>query len=385
MKIFTKITDDYVCATRTTFTHHGQHSGMSRGIETHLSKTLLSERAADFLAGGPADDTTLIRHICEMPTAPRAVAEQMARSLLADRPREFVRGADGLWRLATDAATDVPASAPPPPVPTFDEWQRARAAERAAGLAAAGAPREAPAPLPAVVAAAPGADDPLLSLSYAVVDVETTGGSPQSGHRITEIAVVRVADGEVREVYETLVNPRRPIPPQIMKLTGITMEMVRDQPEFRDVSADVVEALRGHVFVAHNVNFDWRFVAAEVRRAAELELSGRRLCTVRLSRKLLPQLRSRSLGFVADHYGADGFAATYFEGRHGRQRPWRHSAAGDAVATAHCLLRLFRDAADHGITTWGQLEAFVGAPSAPRRSRRRASALPGAVQKDTTA
>ena len=368
MKIFTKITRRYVCATRTTFTDHGQHSGMSRGIETHLSKTLLSERAADFLAGGAADDATLIRHICEMPAAPRAVAEQMARSLLADRPGEFVRGADGLWRLATDPAAEPPPAA----VPSFDEWQRARVAARAAAAA----------PLDT---AAPGADDPLLSLSYAVVDVETTGGSPQSGHRITEIAVVRVADGEVREVYETLVNPRRPIPPQIMKLTGITMEMVRDQPEFRDVSGDVVEALRGHVFVAHNVNFDWRFVAAEVRRAAELELSGRRLCTVRLSRKLLPQLRSRSLGFVADHYGADGFAATYFEDRHGRQRPWRHSAAGDAVATAHCLLRLFRDAADRGITTWGQLEAFVGAPSAGRSGRRRPSALPGAVAKDTTA
>jgi len=381
---------------------------MTRGIETQLSRTLLSERAADFLAGGAADAATLIRHICELPGVSAAVAEQMARTLLADRARDFACGADGLWRLTSapdrvPPATAAPAIVPASPVaaspvaasravPSFDEWQRERAAARARAAAPADPGRAAPsrrpraAPSPAgAQPAAPGADDPLLSLSYAVVDVETTGGSPQSGHRITEIAVVRVADGEVQEVYETLVNPRRAIPPQIMKLTGITMEMVRDKPEFREVCPDVVDALRGHVFVAHNVNFDWRFVSAEVQRAAELDLSGRRLCTVRLSRKLLPQLRSRSLGYVADHYGADGFAATYFESRHGRHRPWRHSAAGDAVATAHCMLRLFRDAAEHGVTTWGGLEAFLGGGTAAGARRRRPSALPGAVHKDTTA
>jgi DNA polymerase-3 subunit epsilon len=262
---------------------------MNQGIETRLSKTLLSERAADFLAGGPADDATLIRHICEMPAAPPAVAARMAESLLAERPEQFVRGADGLWRLTRDAGAAPPAAAFPAPavpaVPTFEEWQRQRAAERAAAAGDPAAPTRAPAPAPAVHAApGPHADRPLLDLSYAVVDVETTGGSPQSGHRITEIAVVRVAGGEVQEVYETLVNPRRAIPPQIMKLTGITMEMVRDQRDFSSVSGDVLAALRGHVFVAHNVAFDWRFVAAEVQRAAGLELSGSRLCTVRLSR-----------------------------------------------------------------------------------------------------
>src|SRR3712207_9182870 len=111
--------------------------------------------------------------------------------------------------------------------------------------------------------------------------METTGGSPQWGHRITEIAVVRVADGEVQEVYETLVNPRRPIPPQIMKLTGITMEMLRDKPEFRDVCPEVVDALRGHVFVAHIVSFDWRFVLDVRRRAAGAGTIVRRRCTRR--------------------------------------------------------------------------------------------------------
>jgi hypothetical protein len=165
---------------------------MNEGIETRLSKTLLSERAADFLAGGPADDATLIRHICEMPAAPPAVAARMAESLLAERPEQFVRGADGLWRLTRDAGAAPPAAAFPAPavpaVPTFEEWQRQRAAERAAAARDPVAPTGAPAPAPAVHAApGPHADRPLLDLSYAVVDVETTGevrspatGSPRS-------------------------------------------------------------------------------------------------------------------------------------------------------------------------------------------------------------
>jgi DNA polymerase-3 subunit epsilon len=145
----------------------------------------------------------------------------------------------------------------------------------------------------------------------------------------------------------------------------------------------VLGVLSGHVFVAHNVNFDWRFVSAEVARASGQRLDGPKLCTVRLARKLLPQLRSRSLGYVADHYGADAFARDYFEARHGRERPWRHSAAGDAVATAHCLLRLFNDASDRGVRTWGDLEALLGGGTA--RPRRRRTAMPSPVDKDTTA
>ena len=125
-------------------------------------------------------------------------------------------------------------------------------------------------------------------------------------------------------------------------------------------------------------------MSAEVERACGSSLEGRRLCTVRLARKLLPQLRSRSLGYVADWYGADRFAQTYFEGRHGRSRPWRHSAAGDAVATAHCLVRLLADARDHGVHTWGELDRWLGGGTATARRRRR-SAMPGAVDRDTTA
>jgi DNA polymerase-3 subunit epsilon len=367
---------------------------VTAGIQTRAPDSLLVERARDFLAAGPADATTRIQRVCQLPGLRREAAERIAVELLAPY-REFHLAADGRWSLAALAPAPREVGAPvrvpsPPPVPSFDEWRQARAAaqpseepppaptrrqRRPRGEAAPELPR----PL------MPGDDDRLLDLSYAVVDVETTGGSPYSGHRITEIAAVTVVGGEVREVFETLVNPERVIPPQIVRLTGITAEMVRDQPPFREVWRDVLTALGGHVFVAHNVAFDWRFVSHEVERASGgSTIEGRRLCTVRLARKLLPQLRSRSLGYVADWYGADAFAKTYFEGRHGGARPWRHSAAGDAVATAHCLVRLLQDAREHGVERWGELDRWLSGGTGEARRRRR-SAFPSAVDRDTTA
>jgi len=373
---------------------------------------------------------SLVARVCQFPAVSRAAAEQMADALFAGRP-EFARQPDGRWALAPRPPRGGEAGAPrgaTSAVPTFDEWLAMRRAEqerRAGGGrgAATGAidasradageaakaeesnaaarPRRARAPrrpieesraavasvgrvgddphdarVPLGPGEAAGAivgpdDDVLSTLSYVVVDVETTGGRPYAGDRVTEIAAVTVPDGRIHEVYETLINPQRSIPPMITAITNITWEMVRDQPTFGDVCPNVLTALRGHVFVAHNATFDWKFVTSEVRRATGEELDGRRLCTVRLARRLLPQLPRRSLDWVARHYGV----AIAPEAR--------HRAAGDAIATAHVLLGLLRDAADRGLTTWRQLDEFLSAPR-PRRGRRR-SAMPGPIDKDTTA
>jgi DNA polymerase-3 subunit epsilon len=360
---------------------------MAGGTVARAGDTLLVERARDYLAAGPASAAELVARVCQLPNVGGVTAERVAAELLGAH-REFLRADDGRWTLASAAPAPREAGAPVaatdrPRIPTFAEWQAARAsAPEAAGLATAGTgtPARRGQRAAAPPRALPGDDDVLRELSYVVVDVETTGGSPQSGHRVTEIAAVRVQGGQVCEVYETLVNPERGIPPEIVRLTGITWEMVRDKAPFQGVADAVVAALGGHVFVAHNVAFDWRFVSHEVERATGRVLEGRRLCTVRLARKLLPQLRSRSLGYVADWYGATGFAETYFEGQHGTGRPWRHSAAGDAVATAHCLLRLLDDAEAHGVRTWGELDRWLaGGTGGGRRTR---SALPSGVRRD---
>jgi DNA polymerase-3 subunit epsilon len=201
--------------------------------------------------------------------------------------------------------------------------------------------------------------DRLVTLSYAVVDVETTGGSPWLGHRVTEIAAVVVRDGQIAETFDTLVNPERSIPPFITRLTHITAAMVSDQPIFRDVSPRLLDLLRGHVFVGHNAAFDRRFVQAEVERAGGALPSGRTLCTVRLARRLLPHLRRRSLDHVAHHYGV--------------MLGDRHRAMGDARATAHCLIRMLDDVGSLGLDTWADMQQLLGA----RRPRRgRPSAMP---------
>lgn len=211
----------------------------------------------------------------------------------------------------------------------------------------------------------------LSTLSYAVVDVETTGGSPRTGHRVTEIAAVIVREGEIVQVYEQLVNPDRPIPAFITQLTGITDRMVWDAPRFADIVPDVVLSLAGNVFVAHNASFDWRFVSAELEHAVGKTPTALTLCTVRLSRALLPHLPRKTLDHVAHHYGVQHVATRYM-----LRRATRHSAAGDAIVTAHCLLRLIDDAANRGITTWDDVQRALRAAGAGRGRRWSASPRP---------
>ena len=307
----------------------------SHGIAARPAESRLTERALEFLSVGPSDAKALIEHVCQMPGAPIVVAEQMALALFAERP-EFVRSLDGRWSLWVES--EPPRVAIAEPLATYD---------------------------------ATTTRDELASLSYVVVDVETTGTSPWSGDRITEIAAIVVRDGVVAERFETLVNPERSIPPMITALTQITWEMVKDAPRFRDICDQLMSVLTGHVFVAHNADFDWRFVTSEVQRASGRRLSGRRLCTVRLARRVLPQLRSRRLDSVANYYGVEILA--------------RHRAAGDAVATAHVLLRLLDEARDRDCRCWDDLQRLLAAREFRAPRPRRPSAMPRPVDKDTTA
>ncbi len=109
--------------------------------------------------------------------------------------------------------------------------------------------------------------DRLKDIPLAVVDVETTGASPRFGDRVTEVGIARYEQGVGRTDYAWLVDPGKPIPPGIVRLTGITDEMVTGQPTFADRLGDIAAGLRDAVVIGHNVRFDLGFIAAEFRRA----------------------------------------------------------------------------------------------------------------------
>lgn len=129
---------------------------------------------------------------------------------------------------------------------------------------------------------------------YTIIDVETTGKGI-NGNRITEICIVRMQDGVETSRFVSLVNPEQYIPPFITNLTGIDDIMVKDAPLFEDIAQEVLDITEDAIFVAHNVNFDFNVIRSEFKRL-RINFTRKKLCTVRLSRKLIPNMFSYSLG-----------------------------------------------------------------------------------------
>ena len=165
---------------------------------------------------------------------------------------------------------------------------------------------------------------------YAVVDIETTGGS-KSGNSITEIAVIVVRNQEVISEWSTLVNPQRHIPAHITRLTGISNSMVADAPLFTEIANELKAQLNGCIFVAHNVGFDYGFIKSAFEELGQT-FRMPKFCTVSNSRKRFPGLRSYSLGALAEYFNIDLLG--------------HHRALNDAKATAHllCLIQNTRKA-----------------------------------------
>jgi DNA polymerase-3 subunit epsilon len=283
------------------------------GLSAHPESTLL-DRVLAQLREGPSRAATLCHRVIGLAGAQEAVCERIAVALLGADPR--VRQlTDGRWGL-------VPAAQ----------------------------------------------GSPLLDdCAFAVVDVETTGMRSSGDDRITEIAVVVVHGGRREVIVDSLINPGRPIPPAICAITNITNAMVRDAPAFAEVVDQVVAALAGRVFVAHNARFDWGFVSAEIRRARDLALDGPRLCTVRLARRLVKGVRSCGLDSLTQHFGFENMA--------------RHRAAGDALVTADLLSRLLRLAREEGAHTLQDLSAI--ALRRTGRGRRKRLAMPTEPRADS--
>ena len=161
---------------------------------------------------------------------------------------------------------------------------------------------------------------------YSVVDIETTGNG-YKGQKITEISVFLFDGEKIIDEFTSLVNPEQAIPYFITNLTGITEAMVRTAPKFYEIAKKVAEITKDAIFVAHNVNFDYNIIRDEFKSLG-FDFKRKKLCTVRLSRKIIPGLSSYSLGNICTAEGIEIAA--------------RHRAKGDAEATVELFRRLLK-------------------------------------------
>jgi DNA polymerase-3 subunit epsilon len=168
---------------------------------------------------------------------------------------------------------------------------------------------------------------------YAVLDIETTGGKFNE-EGITEVAIYRFDGHEVTDQFISLVNPERPIQDFVVKLTGISNKMLKSAPKFFEVAKRIIEITKGCILVAHNAEFDSRVLATEFRRLGyNYEINS--LCTVELSRKLIPDEKSYSLGKLCKSLGIP--------------MSNRHRASGDALATVQLFKLLLEKDNDKDI------------------------------------
>lgn len=163
----------------------------------------------------------------------------------------------------------------------------------------------------------------MKDVKFAITDIETTGNGIK-GNRITEICVIVVQNGKVIDEYSSLVNPSQAIPLYIESLTGINDEMVCNAPQFSEIADEVEKITKDCVFVAHNVNFDYNIVRAEFA-SLDKDFKRKRLCTVRLTKKLIPGLFSYSLGNICTSINIPHLD--------------RHRAKGDCDATVTLFQR----------------------------------------------
>ncbi len=129
---------------------------------------------------------------------------------------------------------------------------------------------------------------------YAILDIETTGGK-YNEEGITEIAIYRFDGHQVVDQFISLINPERDIEPYVVKLTGISNKMLRNAPKFYELAKRIIEITKDAIIVAHNTNFDYRILKTEFKRLG-YDYQRNTLCTVDLSKKLIPNEESYSLG-----------------------------------------------------------------------------------------
>ena len=159
---------------------------------------------------------------------------------------------------------------------------------------------------------------------YSIVDIETTGGKFNQ-EKITEIAIFKIKNDGNISVYHQLINPKKKIQLFVERLTGLNNFMLKNKPVFEEIAEDIYDFTKNSVFVAHNVNFDFRVLRNEFSQIGK-KFDRDLLCTIELSKKVFPDMKSYSLGKLVSNLGI--------------KIKNRHRADGDAKATLDLFILL---------------------------------------------
>lgn len=184
--------------------------------------------------------------------------------------------------------------------------------------------------------------------TFAVLDTETTGFSPDRGDRLVELAVVKIREGEVQqsEYFSSFINPLRSIPPAATRVHKIVDSMVANAPKFEEVFDEFIEFLEDveYLFI-HNAQFDLRFLEAEAQKIGKSLKLPKVICSVELSKNLYPDHRFHNLDAIAKRFG--------LEIKNGELR---HRALGDVIMTGEALLKFYEE---NPLTFLGTLESLA--------------------------
>ena len=215
-------------------------------------------------------------------------------------------------------------------------------------------------------------DEDLSSITFVVLDLETSGASPQTGSAITEIGAVKVCGGQVLGTFKTFVNPGTTLPPFITELTGITDEMLRDAPTIESVLPLLLEFLgseKSTVFVAHNAPFDLSFLKASAALHGYIWPNFRVIDTVKAARFVLTKddVANYQLGTLAAYFRTEIAP--------------NHRALDDALATVDVLHGIIERMGTFGITTINQL---INARAKKERTNNQRRVITPAVSRQVT-
>lgn len=197
---------------------------------------------------------------------------------------------------------------------------------------------------------------PLEQASFSIIDVETTGLSARYNN-IIEIGIVKISDLKIRDSYHSMINPGKPIPYYISQFTGITDADIYDAPFFEDAAEEILTFISEDIIGGHNFSFDKSFLKKEFLYAGKGLLYNRDVCTLKLARRMYPDLRSRSLSNMCRYF------KLHNEGS--------HRALSDAKVTAQLLIRMMEELREkHNIQTVEELLSYHKKPAAKGKTSR---------------